>query len=61
MAQYQRKELAIPSKNHHDDLVSTPPQFFVAQFFRSVRPIRAVAKESIAFTNFTSTTQKLTR
>jgi hypothetical protein len=56
-----RKLGRVPSKNHHGFLISTPPKKSAAQKFRSAGPIRAVAKESIAFTNFTSTTQKLTR
>jgi hypothetical protein len=51
----------VPSKNHHGDLPSTSPQFFAAQFFRSAGPIRAADQVHAAYSNFTSTAQKLMR
>ena len=42
----------VPSKNHHGDLTSTPPQFFAAQFFRPAGPIRAVAESEHCFYKF---------
>ena len=53
-----RKLGRVPSKNHHDDLIITPPKFFAAHFFRSVGPIRAVPKESIAFCKYNQHTAK---
>jgi hypothetical protein len=31
----------VPSKNHHPELKSTSPKFFVAQFFMDAGPNRA--------------------
>ena len=39
----------VPSKNHHDDLISTTPKKSAAQKFRPAGPIRAAPEESIAF------------
>ena len=52
MAQYQRKELAISSKNHHGDLISTPPKKTAAQKFRPAGPIRAVDTNRTTRINF---------
>jgi hypothetical protein len=48
----------IPNKNHHGDLISTPPKKSAAQKFRPAGPIRAVPKESIAFYKFHQHTAK---
>jgi hypothetical protein len=33
----------LPSKNHHDDLPSTPPQFFAAEVFSNKKLLFACA------------------
>jgi hypothetical protein len=35
----------LPSKNHHDDLLSTPPQFFAAEVFSNKKLLFACANQ----------------
>jgi len=56
-----RKLERVPSKNHHGDLISTPPKKSAAQKFRSAEPIRAADTNRTTRTNFSRNLQNATR
>ena len=51
----------VPSKNHHDDLISTPPKKSAAQKFRPAGPIRAVDTNRTTCIYFRRYSQNATR
>ena len=55
-----RKLGRIPSKNHHGDLISTPPKKSAAQKFRSAGPIRAANTNRTTLSNFNLDSQNAT-
>jgi hypothetical protein len=56
-----RKLGGVPIKNHHGDLISTPPQKSAAQKFRPVEPIWAADTNRTTFINFSHYHQNATR
>ena len=56
-----RKLERVPSKNHHGDLISTPPKKSAAQKFRPAGPIRAADTNRTTRTNFSRYSQNATR
>ena len=56
-----RKLDGVLSKNHHGDLISTPPKKSAAQKFRPAGPIRAVDTNRTAHENFSHYSQNATR
>ena len=56
-----RKFGGVPSKNHHGDLISTPPKKSAAQKFRSAGPIRAADTNRTTCINFSRYSQNATR
>ena len=56
-----RKVGRVPSKNHHGDLISTPPKKSAAQKFRPAGPIRAADTNRTTCINFSHYQQNATR
>lgn len=56
-----RKLGGVPSKNHHDDLISTPPKKSAAQKFRPAGPIRAADTNHTTCMNFSRYSQNAAR
>jgi hypothetical protein len=56
-----RKLGGVPSKNHHGDLISTPPKKSAAQKFRPAGPIRATDTNRTTCINFSRYQQNATR
>jgi hypothetical protein len=50
----------VPRKNHHGDLISTPPKKSAAQKFRPAGPIRAVDTNRTTRINFSHSSQSAT-
>jgi hypothetical protein len=56
-----RKLGGVPIKNHHGDLISTPPKKSAAQKFRPEEPIRAAFTNRTTFVNFSRNKQETKR
>ena len=56
-----RKLGGVPSKNHHGDLISTPPKKSAAQKFRPAGPIRAADTNRTTRINFSRYQQNTPR
>jgi hypothetical protein len=56
-----RKLGGVPSKNHHGDLISTPPKKSTAQKFRPAGPIRATDTNRTTCINFSHYQQNASR